>query len=1120
MRGNVKKSSNGRGCRGSAPTLSTRATEEAVLASRLSLVLLGGFQASLGFDAPVPLPNNKAQALLAYLAMAPGRRHSRDKLATLLWPGTGDEHARQSLRQAFVTLRRVLGTHATLVADHRDVTLDGAGLDIDVVRFEALMTESSVPALEAAATLYQGDLLEGIRVKEPPFEEWLQGERQRLRELAQQALLKLLTHQLGSGPAGPAIRTAMRLLALDPAQEAVHRDLMRLFERQGRRGDALRQYRLCVDALQRELGVEPQPETRRLYQEIVRSGRVLPAPAEARSAVIEASSAAMVADEPVRASAPLIGRDTELARLGQGLDAAGRGHGRLVLVLGEAGSGKSSLLEALEAEACRQGVRCRLGRAYLSGQVLAFAPWIDALRAGGVLGNCELLARLGPPWVDDLARLIPDLGAGVSDRAGEPGAQRLFEAVARLLSCLAAEQPCLIMLEDFHWADEMSLRLLAFVAHRIRSIGALVVATVREEELVDAPILAQVLHELSDDPQADRIALLPLSREDTATLVRSLARADLDGSTVAGLTEQIFASSGGNPFLVVETMRALAEGTVPQTSAGLPLPERVRHVIAGRLERLGERSKGLLAIASVIGREFDFTLLQGASGLDEADAAEEVEALVRRRVLRVVGERFDFVHDQVREVVYEQLLPPRRALLHATVVRVIERLHGGRLREHVERLAHHAFRGEIWDKAVAYAHQAGNIAAERSASAQAGAWFDQALQALARLPENGETLPQAIELRRLRSAHHFALGEREGLLQRMEEAVALAERLGDERQLAINLGAWAIALWFAGDNRRALEPGRRAVALAEAIGDPAAQVGTNVDLGTIWSSVGDHRAAAGLLTRGMGLLRGDLERERLGRTTYPSLHARGRLARSQAELGEFDSARATIDEGLRIAEALQHTMTLWVARLDACHVLLCRGDFHDAVPQLEACLEAFRVASLAMWSSTAAAMLGYARAMTERPEDGIPLLREAIEQLAQSRRTMEALFTTYLCEAHLLARQLGEAATLADRALALSRERFERATEARTLYLLGEIATMSADEDTADRHYHDALALADELCLRPLVAQCHLGLGKLYRRTDRREQAHEHLTTATTMYRDMGMTYWLEQAEMELRELV
>jgi len=1086
------------------------------LASRLSLVLLGGFQASLGSGAPVPLPNNKAQALLAYLAMAPGRRHSRDKLATLLWPGTGDEHARQSLRQAFVTLRRVLGTHAILVADHQDVTLVEACLDIDVVRFEALMTESSVAALEAAAALYQGDLLEGIRVKEPPFEEWLQGERQRLRELAQQALLKLLTHQLGSGPAGPAIRTAMRLLALDPAQEAIHRDLMRLFERQGRRGDALRQYRLCVDALQRELGVEPQPETRRLYQEIVRSGRVLPAAAEARFKLTRASSPSVVADEPVRASAPLIGRDTELALLAEGLDAAGRGHGGLVLVLGEAGSGKSSLLEAVEAEARRQGVRCRLGRAYLSGQVLAFAPWIDALRADGVVGNSELLARLGPAWVDELARLIPDLGAGAPDRADEPGAQRLFEAVARLVSCLAAEQPCLIMLEDFHWADEMSLRLLAFVARRIRSTRVLLVATVREEELAGAPILEQILHELGTDPKVDRIALSPLSIGDTAILVRSLARTDLDGRAVARLAEQIYASSGGNPFLVVETMRALAEGTVPQTAVGLPLPERVSQLIAGRLERFGERSRSLLAIASVIGREFDFSLLQGASGLDEADAAEEVEALVRRRALRVVGERFDFVHDQVREVVYGQLLPPRRALLHATVVRAIERLHGGRLREHVERLAYHAFRGEMWEKAVAYGQQAGSIAAERSASAQAGACFDQALQALARLPESRETLTQAIELRRLRSAHHFALGERAGLLQRMEEAVALAERLGDERQLAINLGAWAIALWFAGDNRRALDPGCRAVALAEATGDALAQISTYADLGTIWSTIGDHHRAAGLLSHAMALARGDLGRERLGRTIYPSVHASNRLARSQAELGEFDSARATVDESLRVAEALQHTTTLLVARLDACHVLLCRGDFHDTVPQLEACLDAFRAAGLPVFSSAAAAMLGYARAMAQRPEDGIPLIREAIEQLAQGRRTMEALFTTYLCEAHLLARQVSEAAALAERALALSRERFERATEARALYLLGEIAAQGAEDQRGDHHYYRALALAGELGLRPLIAHCHVGLGKLCR-TDQRDQAHEHRSTATTMYREMGMTYWLKKAELELR---
>ena len=799
-----------------------------------------------------------------------------------------------------------LGTREFLIADQQEVVVEGAGLDVDVVRFEGLIRQRSAEALEAAAALYQGELLEGIRVKEPPFEEWLLGERQRLRELALEGLGRLLSLQISSGPAAPAIRTAMRILTLDPAQEAVHRELMRLFERQGRRGEALRQYRLCVDALQRELGVEPQAETRRLYQDIVRAVQALPTRVDARPGAVEATSSSALpafVDEPAREPTPLIGRDSELTRLGRALDAVERGKGGLVVVIGEAGIGKSSLLEAFEAEARRRGVRCHLGRSYLSEQVLPFAPWIDAVRASDVVGNSPILACLGAAWVEELARLIPDLKAGSAERTGDSGGpQQLFEAVARLVSCLAAEQPRLIMLEDVHWADEMSLRLLAFVARRIRSQRALVVATAREEEVTGPSILSRVLDELGADPEVDRMTLPPLSREHTAALVRSLARVDTDGDMVARLAEQIFATSGGNPFMVVETMRAVADGTAAQTSTSLPLPDRARQVIAGRLDRLGERSRGLLAVASVIGREFDFALLSRASGLDEVTAAEEIEALVRRRVLRVVGERFDFVHDQVREVVYDQLLPSRRTLLHAAIARAMEEIHAAGLDEHVERLAHHAFRGEVWDKAVRYGRQAGSIAAERSASAQAGACYEQALQALARLPENRETLEQAIELRELRSSHHFALGERAAYLQRMEEALALAERLGDERWLARVLALRSNALWFAGDNRHALESAVQAIALAERIGDVVSLVRASLDLGQICNTLGDFERAAGQLAKVARLLSGALERERFGRTLYPAVTARGELARAQAELGQFDAALATLEEALRIAD--------------------------------------------------------------------------------------------------------------------------------------------------------------------------------------------------------------------------
>ena len=369
-------------------------------------------------------------------------------------------------------------------------------------------------------------------MKEPPFDEWLLGERERLRELAKATLGKLLAHQLTAGIAEPAIRTAMRILMLDPASETAHRELMRLFERQGRRAEALRQYRLCVDALQRELGVEPQQETRRLYQDLVRAGRVSPAHADARPAAPKTNAASgppELLGDLARLSMPLLGRDAELARLFQALDASGRGAGRLVVVLGEAGIGKSSLLEALETAARRRGVACSLGRSYLSEQVLPFAPWIEALRAAGVVGHARLQERLGPAWIDELARLIPDLGARSSERAGDTGPQRLFEAVARLVSCLADERPWLIMLEDVHWADEMSLRLLAFVARRIpllREAVEQVAQGRRTREALFTTYLAEALLLAREVTEASALAegALALSRErfEQATEARAL----------------------------------------------------------------------------------------------------------------------------------------------------------------------------------------------------------------------------------------------------------------------------------------------------------------------------------------------------------------------------------------------------------------------------------------------------------------------------------------------------------------------------------------------------------------------------------------------------------------------
>ncbi|MBI3107210.1 MAG: hypothetical protein HYY95_16865 [Candidatus Rokubacteria bacterium] len=243
----------------------------------LRLVLFGGFDATLPSGARVPLTARKAQALLAYCALRPGS-HLRETLATLLWGETEDERARNSLRQTVFVLRTALaGTFSRVLrAEPDSIATDPLGLEVDVRAFERLATEDSLQALERAAALYRGDLLEGFVLDEEPFEQWVMQERERLRDLAMEVLARLFRHQCSSGAAEGAIQSARRLLALDPLQETVHRALIRLLYQTGRRKAALRQYEACVDTLKRELRLEPAPETRQLYEAVSSGGPVSP----------------------------------------------------------------------------------------------------------------------------------------------------------------------------------------------------------------------------------------------------------------------------------------------------------------------------------------------------------------------------------------------------------------------------------------------------------------------------------------------------------------------------------------------------------------------------------------------------------------------------------------------------------------------------------------------------------------------------------------------------------------------------------------------------------------------------------------------------------------------------
>jgi tetratricopeptide (TPR) repeat protein len=550
-------------------------------------------------------------------------------------------------------------------------------------------------------------------------------------------------------------------------------------------------------------------------------------------------------------------------------------------------------------------------------------------------------------------------------------------------------------------------------------------------------------------------------------------------------------------------------------------------MLAARIDRLSPEDKRLLQVASVVGKNVPFALLQMIAelpddalrrGLSDLQAAE---FLYETRPYPDL--EYSFKHALTLDVTYRGLLQERRRELHARIVDAIETLHRDRLGEQIERLAQHAVRGEVREKAVHYLRRAGAKAAVRSALKDARIWFEQALGVLEALPESPATLEEAFAIRlELRSVLNL-LGEARMTLERLREAEALAERLNDDRRRGAVCAHMTNLHSLLGELDEASASGTRALAIARMLGDLELRILTTTYLERVHYFRGEYERVVELATDNLAALPVNWTYENFGNAAPASVYDRAWRVMSLAQLGRFADAAESEAEAIRLAESTHHAFTVGQAHFAAGVLHLLKGDWVKARSPIEHWIAVIRPANVVLALPIAVASSAWILAQLGELSEALSRVREG-EQLLERYAAQGIVGQcgwayNSLGRACLLLGRLDEARRLGDRAIEFSPS--HPGYTAHAVHLLGDIATHPdrSDAERGEAHYREALALAEPRGMRPLVAHCHLGLGKLYRRTDKREQAQKQLATATTMYREMGMTYWLEKAEAEMHEM-
>jgi class 3 adenylate cyclase/predicted ATPase len=838
-----------------------------------------------------------------------------------------------------------------------------------------------------------------------------------------------------------------------------------------------------------------------------------------------------------------VGRSAEFETLCQALERAGTGRGQVVALVGEPGVGKSRLFwEFTHSRRTVDWLILESGSVSY-GKATPYLPIIDLLKTYFKIQERDnrretrervtgKLLTLDESLKPNLAAFLALLDVPIEDAAWQAldpaqRRQRTLEAVKRLLLRESQVQSLLLVFEDLHWIDSETQSFLDSLVESLPTARILLMVNYRPE----------YQHGWGSKTYYTQLRIDPLPPESAGELLEALLGED---ANLEGLKQLLINRTEGNPFFLEESVRTLIEAKALVGKQGnyrlagaienIQLPATVQAVLAARIDRLSPEEKRLLQSAAVIGKDVPFALLEATADQSEEElrrclgGLQAAEFLYETRLFPDV--EYTFKHALTHEVAYGSVLQERRRLLHARIAQAVEKLYPDRLTEHLELLAHHALRGELWERAVKYLHQAGSKAAARCTYKEAAGYLQLGLEVLGHLPETRDTIAQAIDIR-------IALGPvliaGKGSYGREVEEIyraarELCERVGDTAHLFPVL--WGLCRFYdaAAELRKAQDIGEQLLTLAQRSNDPSLLLEAHHSLWATLSLRGEFRST--LTHTEEGALLYDPQKHGHHAFQYgghdPGVCGLASQARALWLLGFPDKALQKAGESLGLARNLAHPFSLFFTTyVGVAWVHEHRGEARitqqilDGVPALTSEQER------PSWRVRRMLLRGLLLLDQERPTDALELAQQAVA-FDPSRKSREQSHTdALLAQLYGKTGQTEKAFAVLKRALARAHESGERWYEAELHRISGELLLNQSfpAEERAEACFQKALKVSREQSAKSLELRAAMSLSRLWQKQGRKDEARQLLVEVYGWFTEGFDTADLKAAKALLERL-